>query len=709
MKRQAQWLVESFNKRSHGASIRPDRATCKMNSANITVMHIPVLLSLLFLNFPVLAAQGTRDNDWALHGGNFRGEHFSALEQVNKTTVGQLGLDWALDLPAPDGIAATPIVVDGVIYLSGPFSVVFAVQATSGRLLWTYEPDVKISDANDWTARVNRGVAVSEEKVLVTVSDCRLVALDQKTGTEIWSKLTCDPEFGYSITDAPHIGGGKVFVGNAGSESHFKNRGYVSAYNISDGSFLWRFYTVPSDNPEENTTPAMQMAAKTWSGDTLKKFGGGGSVWNEMTYDEDTGLLYFGTAGTLPYLHHERSPEGGDNLFTSSVVAIRADTGEYVWHYQTMPEDSWDYNANMNIIVADLDIGGKPRKALLIAPKNGFFYVLDRINGELLSANNYVKINWASHIDLETGRPVLDPAAMYWKAPPGTTVDIWPNMWGAHSTQPMAYYPLERLVYIPAVNVPQVVTVLDDGEDLETMAVYDEVDGKPHVPGKLIAWDPVTQRERWSVDHAVAFNGGVLATAGGLIFQGDAEGAFSAYDAGNGKRLWSVDTGSAITATPVTYTSGKNQHVLIPIGAGSAMQFSYPTFHAGRKATGPARLLSFSLTGKVRIPITTYQAPELPELQPLTASPDEIETGRQLYLDAWCSGCHGDGAVAHRGGTVPDLRYASPETHQQWDGIVIGGARLSKGMPAHDLSPEEAQAIRAWIISKSHELVTETP
>jgi quinohemoprotein ethanol dehydrogenase len=451
------------------------------------------------------------------------------------------------------------------------------------------------------------------------------------------------------------------------------------------------------------------MTAKTWSGNALKKFGGGGSAWNEVTYDPDSGLLYFGTAGALPYLHHERSPEGGDNLFTSSVVAVRADTGEYVWHYQTVPEDSWEYNANMNIVLADLEIQGKKRNVLMIAPKNGFFYVLDRVNGELLSANNYVKVNWASHIDLETGRPVLDPAGMYWKAPPGTTVDLWPNMWGAHSTQPMAYHPAEKLVYIPAVNVPQVITVLGDGENRETLAVYDEVDGKPHVPGKLIAWDPVTQRERWSVDHTIAFNGGVLATAGGLVFQGNAEGFFNAYDAGNGKRLWSVETGSAITAAPVTYSLGGNQHVLISIGAGSAMQFAYPAFYAGKKATGPTRLLSFSLTGKASIPFTPYQKPVLPELQPLTASVDTIEQGRQLYLDEWCSGCHGDGAVAFRGGTVPDLRYASPATHQQWDRIVIGGAQLSKGMPAHDLSPEEAQAIRAWVISKSHELASEQP
>ena len=262
--------------------------------------------------------------DWLLNGGNFKGEHYSPLQQINAGNVAEIGLDWVLDLPAPDGIAATAIVADGVIYLSGPFSVVFAIDAASGKMIWSHDPKVVIRDANDWTGRVNRGVAVWGDKVLVTVSDCRLLALDRSTGAESWSKLTCDPGQGYSITDAPRVGGGKVFVGNAGSESGYKNRGFVSAYDAQTGEFAWRFYIVPSDRPEENDTAALKMAAKTWSGEAWKKYGGGGSAWNEMTYDPASGLLYFGTAGAMPYLHRIRSPEGGDNLFTSSVVASLA-------------------------------------------------------------------------------------------------------------------------------------------------------------------------------------------------------------------------------------------------------------------------------------------------------------------------------------------------------------------------------------------------
>ncbi len=621
--------------------------------------------------------------------------------------MAQLGLDWSVDLPAPDGIAGTPLMVDGTIYLSGAHSIVFAIDAASGKQKWTFDPQPVVTSSNNWTGRVNRGVAIWGDKVLVTVSDCRLIGLNRATGQQAWSQITCDPELGYSITDAPHVGGGMVFVGNAGSEKGVRNRGYVSAYDVESGEFLWRFYIVPSYKPEENTTPAMQMAYKTWSGDALKQFGGGGSNWNEMTYDPESGLLYFGTAGALPYVYEKRSPGGGDNLFTSSVVAVNAKTGEYVWHYQTVPQDSWEYNATMNIVLADLPVNGQQHKALMIAPKNGFFYVLDRMSGKLLSANNYVKVNWATHIDLETGRPVLNPEGMYWKAPPGTKVNIWPNMWGAHSAQPMAYNPGTRLVYIPAVNVPDVVTWQGDGEYTDTLEMFDEVDGKPHIPGMLIAWDPVTQSEKWSVPHDVAFNGGVLTTAGNLVFQGDADGVFSAYNAQTGERLWSVATGSAISAAPVTYSLDGQQHVLIPVGAGSGIQFAYPSFTAGRKTIGKTRLMSFSLEGKATMPDSTYIAPQLPELPPLTASAETIEQGRELFAAKECSGCHGKGAVARVGGTVPDLRYTDKATYLQWDGIVIGGARSAKGMPAFKLSTEEAGAIRAWVLSRAHELAGE--
>ncbi len=652
-----------------------------------------------------IAREGPSGANWFLHGGNADGAHFSPLTAIDAGNVGGLGLDWSVDLPAPDGIAATPLVVDGVIYLSGAHSMVWAIDAASGRQLWSFDPGTNVTPANTWTSRVNRGVALWADLVLVTVSDCRLIALDRATGKQRWSAQTCDPQSGYSITDAPYVGGGKVFVGNAGSESGMRNRGHVSAWDAATGRFLWRFYTVPSHIASENTSAAMQMAAKSWSGTALETHGGGGSNWNGMTYDPDTDRLYFGTAGAVPYLYSQRSPAGGDNLFTSSVMALDAATGEYVWHYQTVPQDSWEYNATMNIVLAELPLGGKPTKALMIAPKNGFFYVLDRATGKLISAEHYVKVNWATHIDLQTGRPVLDPEAMYWNYPSGSRVEVWPNEWGAHGPHPMAWSPRTGLAYIPAADVPSIVT-WNGPEDIgDTMEAPETVDGKPHAPGKLVAWDPLTQRPRWVVEQTVAYNGGVLATAGNVVFQGGGDGTFSAYKADDGTRLWHVATGSAISAAPVSYTIGGEQRVLVPVGSGGAMQFSYPSLHTGSATSGRARLMSFSLSGRQPMPADVVVETPLPALPAQTDSPQLIATGAALFEAAHCSGCHGKGAVARRGGTVPDLRHISTETYQQWDGIVVGGARAARGMPAAEgLTLEQSAAIRAWVLSLALEL-----
>jgi quinohemoprotein ethanol dehydrogenase len=550
-----------------------------------------------------------------------------------------------------------------------------------------------------WTARVNRGVAVWQGRVLVTTTDCRLVALDAKTGKVAWSKQTCDPALGYRITDSPYVGGDSVFVGNAGSESYEKNRGYVSAYDINNGALKWRFYTVPSDKPEENTSAAMKMAAKTWSGTALEKFGGGGSAWNGMTYDPESGLLYFGTAGALPYDFRLRSPDGGDNLFLSSVVAVNASTGEYAWHYQTVPEDSWEYNATMNIVLADLNMGGKQRQTLLIAPKNGFHYVLDRLTGELIAADKFAKVNWATHINLETGRPVYDPAAEYW-ARPDEAVAVWPNMWGAHSWNAMAYHPQLKLVYIPVIDVPTIVTGYDDGDFLDTLEMLTEVDGQPFSPGKLVAWDPVKNKQRWTVAHDLPFNGGILATAGNLVFQGDAYGRFNAYAADNGQKLWSVATGSNITAAPVSYSLDGKQYVLVPVGAGGGLQFVYPQMHAGDHVRGPTRLMAFALDSNLPMPLVKVEPRTLPTQPELKASGEELETGQQIF--SWeCKGCHGKNAVARFGGSVPDLRYATADTHSAWHGIVIGGALQANGMPRFELSIEESEAVRNYVLSQS--------
>ena len=651
-------------------------------------------------NARVLEESPSGEN-WFLKGGNFRGEHYSPLTQVSDDSIGDLGLAWATDLPTLDGISTTPIVIDGVIYLSGAYSIVFAVDAKSGEILWTHDPDVKRAFSEypnlSWISRVNRGVAVWGDSVYATTADCRLVALIKATGDVRWTKQTCEVEQGYSISDSPYVGGGKVFVGNAGSESEKKNRGYITAYDAASGDQVWRFFITPSDNPAENDTPALQMAAKTWSGDTLATIGGGGNSWNEMTYDPVSNQLFFGTAGSGNYVYDERSPGGGDNLFLSSIVAINADTGEYNWHYQTVDRDSWDYNATMNIVLADLTIENEERETVLIAPKNGFHYAIDRHTGELLTAGKFSKVNWATHINLETGRPNYDPAAEYWNLEDGEYTLFWPNFWGSHSWNPMAFHPGLSLSYIPVIDLP---TEIDNQGDSEDIVYLTEFDGEPHAPGKLVAFDPARQSIRWSVDYDLPFNGGLMATAGNLVFQGRADGYFTAYAADSGDELWSVQTGTAINASPASYAIDGMQYVLIPIGAGGILQFLYPEMHATEESRGPTRLLAFALEADADIPLSANSYPPLPDQPNLEASADTIEMGSWLYADA-CGYCHGKNGVARFGGSVPDLRYANAETHANWDGIVIGGAKRANGMPAMELTEEQSEAIRAYILSLS--------
>jgi quinohemoprotein ethanol dehydrogenase len=654
-------------------------------------------------NERVLAESGSGEN-WFLKGGNFNGSHYSPLSRINEENIGQLSLAWAMDLPIPDGTPTTPIVVDGVIYIGGAYSKVVAVDASDGSLLWTYEPDFSEIFAESpwlsWLSRANRGVAVWDGHVYVATADCRLVALDAKTGNQQWDKQTCEVANGYSISDSPYVGGDKVFVGNAGSESEENNRGYISAYDARTGDLVWRFFIVPSHIPEENDTPALKMAAKTWTGDTLEKVGGGGNSWNEMTYDPVSNQLFFGTAGSNRYDYATRSPDGGDNLFLSSIVAINAETGEYNWHYQTVDKDSWDFNATMNIILADLSIGDENRETVLIAPKNGFHYALDRHTGELLTAGKYAKVNWATHINMETGRPNYDPGAEYWNAPDGETVLFWPNFWGAHSWNPMAFHPGLGLSYIPVIDLP---TAIDNEGNSEEVVMLTEVDGKPHVPGKLVAFDPATQSIRWSVNHALPYNGGLMTTGGNLVFQGDAEGRFVAYAADSGEELWAVQTGSAINAAPASYAVDDTQYVLIPIGVSGGLQYRYPEMHAAAQVKGPVRLMAFSLSGDADMPDPGSGYPPLPDQPALEATAEEIETGKELYATD-CTGCHGSNGVARFGGSVPDLRYANAETHATWHGIVIGGARASNGMPGVEIDIEESEAILNYILSLSEEI-----
>ena len=648
----------------------------------------------------VLAEMDDGEN-WFLKGGSFRGDHYSPLSQVNDGNVDDLGLAWSTELPIPDGTPTTPIVVDGVIYIGGAYSKVVAMDAASGDILWTYDPDMQSVFAREprmsWISRANRGVAVWDGSVYLTTADCRLIAIDAADGEHQWTSQVCDTEQGYAISDSPYVGGGKVYVGNAGSESEKNNRGYVDAYDPTTGNRIWRFYIVPSHIPEENDTPALKMAAETWSGKTLETVGGGGNSWNEMTYDPDSNQLFFGTSGSALYDYPTRSPEGGDNLFLSSIVAVNADTGEYNWHYQTVDQDSWDYNATMNIIVADIAFEGEQRETVLVAPKNGFHYALDRHTGELLTAGKYAKVSWATHINMETGKPNYDPSAEYWNAAEGEKIYFWPNFWGAHSWNPMAFHPRTGLTYIPAIDLPSEIDAEGNSEDVVLLT---EVDGQPHAPGKLVAIDPATQSIRWTVDHALPYNGGVMATGGNLVFQGNAEGEFVAYAADTGEELWSVQTGSGINAAPASYALDGQQYIIVPIGMAGGLQYRYPDMHSADRVKGPVRMIAFSIGGDATLVTESHEYPPLPDQPALDAAPDTIARGSDLYA-AHCWACHGQGAVARFGGSVPDLRYANEDTHVTWHGIVVGGARAANGMPAIEITVDESEAIRNYILSLS--------
>jgi len=510
-----------------------------------------------------VAAGGT---DWFTHGGRGEESNYSDLAQINRGNVSHLGLVWSLDLPGEVALEAVPLAIDGVLYFSGSASDVYAVDAGSGRVLWKYDPEI-------WRYRpeslkllwgINRGVAYSHGRVFEGTHDGRLIALDAHTGRLLWSVQTVPQDSLYTISGAPWVVKDQVLIGNGGAD--FGARGYVSSYEASSGRLRWRFYTVPGDPAKDYEADAaereaMRMAARTWGGQWWKVSGGGGTVWDNMTYDAELNRIYIGVGNAGPYNPRLRSPGGGDNLFIASIVALDADTGRYVWHYQENPGESWDYKATANMILADLTIRGQPRKVLMQAPTNGFFYVLDRTDGHVISAEKIGKVTWADHIDLESGRPVEAPNIRYEKGP----VEIWPSAYGTHNWQGMSYDPRSTLVYIPTMQLGM--RISDDRTPWPKSAhppfhfggIYIQLIAKDAEDdkGALLAWDPVLQRARWKVPRASLWNGGVMSSAGGLVFQGTGDGELEAYDAQSGARLWHFDAKLGIVSTPITYSASR--------------------------------------------------------------------------------------------------------------------------------------------------------
>lgn len=650
------------------------------------------------------------DVEWPRHGLNEAETRFSTLADINDGNVAKLGLAWYFDYPTARGLEATPLVIDGVIYTTGSWSMVFAHDAASGELLWFYDPQVP----RNWAVHgccdvVNRGVAYDRGRLFFGTYDGRLVSLNAADGSVRWIVQTTDTERPYTITGAPRIIGDKVIIGNGGAE--FGVRGYVTAYNVDNGEQLWRFYTVPGNPAEGFESDAMKRAAGTWGGGEWWVVGGGGTVWDSMAYDPQLNLLYIGVGNGAPWNRQIRSPAGGDNLYLSSIVALNPDDGSYVWHYQTTPGETWDYTATQHMILADLTLDGTTRKVIMQAPKNGFFYVLDRKTGELLSAEAYANITWASGVDMATGRPVEIEGARYEKGPTGLQL---PGPIGGHNWHPMSYSPATGLVYIPVQDTPWIYATdkefkyrpgyWNTGTDNRPASLPDDPATKAEVlatvAGAIIAWDPVAAAPRWRVEHEGPWNGGLLSTAGNLVFQGNGGGGFAAYRADTGEELWSFDAQTGVVAPPVTFRLGGTQYVAVVAGWGGALALLGGEALEAGPIPNRSRLLVFKLGGEAKLP-PAVDKPLLIDPPPLTASADQLADGFAQFMQ-YCMPCHGDGAVS--GGTTPDLRALTPEKHAQWDAIVLGGLHWQNGMVGFGgvLSQEQADNIHQFVIERAH-------
>jgi quinohemoprotein ethanol dehydrogenase len=659
----------------------------------------------LFVDDAALADESETE-DWLAYGRTYSEQRFSPLDQVNVGTVAELEVDWYLDLPSDRGLVSTPLVADGVLYFVGSMNRVRAVDAASGELLWEYDPEVwRVAAERMRTGwEHNRGIGLWGDKVYLATWDGRLQAVDRATGELVWSVMTVDPELPLYITGAPKIFKGKVLIGNGGTEVHAA-RGYVTAYDAETGEQAWRFWIVPGNPADGFENEAMRMAAETWTGEWWK-YGGGGNAWHGFTYDAELDQLYIGTGNGSPWDQKVRSPGGGDNLFLTSIVALDPDTGDYLWHYQNTPGETWDFNSNMDIVLADLEIDGEARKVLMQAPKNGFFYVIDRTDGSLISAEPYSPVTWASHVDLETGRPVERPGARY---EDGEEV-VAPGPAGAHSWHSMSYNPETGLVYIPTVHLDS--RFSQEGIDLENWtspswsvdaAVRWAVVGSSRddgVMGTLQAWDPVRQERVWEVPLEVRTNGGTLTTAGDLVFQGQGDGLFKAYHAATGAELWSVDLGLGITAPPITYSVEGTQYValLVGFGGGAAVRAS-PGNRVWPYGQQTRRLVAFSLEGELRVPEQPETTPVLPLAAPdFQVDPALAEVGASRYSGR-CSVCHS--TPGQSAGMAPDLSASAVVLDgQAFQQVVREGARTPLGMPRYsELTDEQLLALRHYIRS----------
>jgi alcohol dehydrogenase (cytochrome c)/quinohemoprotein ethanol dehydrogenase len=662
--------------------------------------------------------KGTADTSaWATYGGSYSEQRFSPLKQIDTSTVGQLGLVWFADYDTNLDVQGTPLYVDGVLYASTSWNHLYAFDAKTGKQLWQYNAKVP----GEWLrnvccGNVNRGLAAYNGKIYMGTLDARLVAIDAKTGKEAWSTDTIqgdhnDPLNRLSITMAPRIAKGKVFVGASGGE--YGVRGWIAAFDADTGKELWRFYNVPGDPAKGFENEQMKKAAATWSGEWWK-LGGGGSVWDAAIYDPETDLLIYGTGNGTPWNQAYRDPKGGDNLYVASIIALKADTGEYVWHYQETPADTWDYDAVSPIMAMDLTLGDEKKHVVVQPSKNGFLYVLEAATGKLISADPFTQVNWAMGVDMKTGRPKVVPAARYTKEP----WNLAPGVQGGHSWHPNAYSPDTGLMYIPTWEA--YFPMIEDKTykpaasgfnlgiqfSVNAAATNLKPTNKTGITGRLKAWDPVAHKVVWETPPFMDNrpSGGALATAGGLVFAGNGAGKeLHAYDAKTGQQLWSFNAQTSVFAGPITYELDGKQYIAASVGGNAAQSGGY-------YAPGYSRMLVLAIGGKATLPPNAPYTPPALDPPPVTASADVLKHGGELY-NQYCSVCHGQDGVQTRG-TFPNLMTSSMlKSPDGFDQIVLKGVRSDRGMASFggQLQPADSAAVREYLASRANALKAAAP
>jgi quinohemoprotein ethanol dehydrogenase len=679
-----------------------------------------------------MKAAATEPGNWLTPGRDQQGTYYSPLTRINSRNVGRLGFAWDYDLGTYRGQEATPIVVDGVMYTSGTWGYVYAVDAATGKQVWRYDPQAThLAARNPCCDLVNRGVAVWKGKVFVASVDGRLHAIDAATGKRVWVADTIvDHSLPYSSTGAPQIAGGVVVIGNSGADMGQGGvRGYVSAYDLDTGAFKWRVFTVPPIPGQGYETPEMAAADRTWDSPRDPKYKLGGTAWDGFAYDPALDLVYFGTGNAAPYDPRQVGPSNLDLLYTASILAVHADSGRLAWHYQTTPHDRWDFDSVQKLVMADVAIDGQPRQVIMQACKNGFFYVLDRKSGELISATSYTYVNWATGIDLKTGRPQVTEQGDWFKKP----ANVYPSWAGGHTWHPMSYSLSTHLVYIPVLDVPNVwvdmagngglVKYIDgfytangimpdesyDANDLRRLfgPVPDlqsitATRGEKLVRELIRAWDPIAKRTVWEHETSSGmrgYDGGVMSTAGNLVFQGRGTGELWVYAADTGKVLKVIRTGSHIMAAPTTYTVNGEQFVAVQAGYGGAAITvgTIPSSSAASKYQNINRIIAFKLGGPA-VPTPPARVEAVFDKPPeQTAGSESIAAGEIKFVQE-CSRCHVLGPSV-----TPDLRKLSPALHAAFKDIVLRGAVAPTGMERFDdvLTEQDVDNIHAYLIDQA--------